>query len=71
MYNAFNVMKFETINTYLTANYMFRYCSVKIPEPFHALSITKNEDIQDHATRSAQHFHITRVKSDMGKTGIG
>ena len=30
----------------------------------------KNKDIHDHVNRSAQHFHIPCVKSDLGKTGI-
>ena len=69
LYKALNIMKFEDINTYLIGNFMYRHSQCKVPELFHTFFV-KNKDIHDHVTRSAQHFHIPCVKSDLGKTGI-
>ena len=68
LYKALNIMKFEDINAYLIGNFMYRHSQCKVPELFHTFFV-KNKDSHDHVTRSAQHFHIPCVKSDLGKTG--
>ena len=62
-------MSFYSLNnTYLMDNFMFHHCQFKVPEWLHS-SFMRNKDIHDHATRSAQHFLIPCVKTNIGKTG--
>ena len=69
LYKELYVMKFDNINTYLIGNFMYCHSKEKYPELFYSFFI-KNRDIHVHDTRSAQHFHIPCVITDLGKTGI-
>ena len=69
LYKELNVMKFDNINTYLIGNFMYRHSKERVPELFYSFFI-KNQDIHVHYTRSAQHFHIPCVITDLDKTGI-
>ena len=69
LYKELSVMKFDNINTYLIGNFMYRHSKEKVPELLYSFFI-KNQDIHVHDTRSAQHFHIPRVITDLGKTGM-
>ena len=69
LYKALNIMQYETINTYCIGNFIYHHWQSKVSEIFHSFFI-KNKHIHDHATRSAQHFRIICVKTDLGRTGI-
>ena len=47
-------------NIYLMETFVYRYCQGNILKLFHPFFI-KNEDIYDHAARSAQHFQFYRL----------
>ena len=69
LYQELDIMKFENINKYLIGNFMYRYICGQVPDTFSSFFI-RNNDIHSHNTRTADHFHIPIVKSDLGKTGI-
>ena len=58
-------MKFEIMNKY----FMYHYNCGKVSNIFSHF-LNRNNDIQEHNTRIAYHFHIPAVKTDLGKTGI-
>ena len=48
---------------------MFRIYQGSIPTIFHNF-FTRNQDVHNYATRSANHLHIPKIKSDLSKFGI-
>ena len=62
-------MKFECINYYLLARFMYRLCIDQVPSLFKPF-FQRNQELHKYSTRIADHFHIPLVKSDLGKTGI-
>ena len=48
---------------------MYCHSKEKYPELFYSFFI-KNQDIHVHDTRSAQHFHIPCVITNLGKTAV-
>ena len=69
LYTQLGIMKFSYLNTYLIARSMFRYAKASVPDSFGSL-FQKTSECHNHETRSADHFHIPAVTSDLGKTGI-
>ena len=69
LYTQLGIMKFSDLNTYLIARFMFRYAKASVPDSFGSL-FQRNNEYHNHETRSADHFHIPVVTSDLGKTGI-
>ena len=63
------MMKFECINYYLFARLMYRLCIDQFPSLFKPF-FHRNQELYNYSTRTADHFHIPLVKSDLGKTGI-
>jgi len=68
-YAELGILKFTDINKYLIARFMFRFCNDQVPDLFKPMFIL-NRDIHDHKTRTADHFHLPVVKTELGKTGI-
>ena len=48
---------------------MYRYICAQVSDTFSSFFI-RNNDIHTHNARTADHFHISIVKTDLGKTGI-
>ena len=69
LYDELSIMKFECINYYLFARFMHRLCIDQVPSLFKPL-FQRNRELHNYSTRTADHFHILLVKSDLGKTGI-
>ena len=69
LYTQLGIMKFSDLNKYLIARFMFRYAKASVPDSFGSL-FQRNNEYHNHETRSAAHFHIPVVTSDLGKTGI-
>ena len=69
LYKELDIMKFENINKYRIGNFMYRYICSLVPDTFSSFFI-RDKDIHSHNTRTADHFHIPIVKTDLGKTGI-
>ena len=69
LYTQLGIIKFSDLNAYLIARFMFRYSKASVPDSFGSL-FQRNREYHNHETRSADHFHIPAVTSDLGKTGI-
>ena len=69
LYTQLGIVKISYLNTYLIARFMFRYAKASVPDSFASL-FQGNSEYHNHETRSADHFHIPAVTSDLGKTGI-
>ena len=69
LYKELDIMRFENINKNLIVNFMYRYICGLVPDTFSSFFI-RNKDIHSHNTRTADHFHIPIVKTDICKTGI-
>ena len=69
LYKALGILKLVDINKYLTGRFMFRYCNGSLPELLNSFFVY-NSDYHNYNTRTAQHFHIPPVKTDLAKTGI-
>ena len=69
LYTRLGIMKFADINPFLIGRFMHRCCNGKVPEIFVSY-FQQNCDVHHYDTRTAQHYHIPQVKSDLAKTGI-
>ena len=69
LYKALGILKLVDINRYLIGRFMFRYCNGSLPQLFNSF-FEYNSDYHTYDTRTAQHFHIPPVKTDLAKTGI-
>ena len=69
LYEELDIMKFENINKYLIWNFMYRYICGQVQDTFSSFFIINN-DIHSHNTRTADHFHIPVVKTDLSKAGV-
>ena len=69
LYKALGILKLVDINKYLIGRFMFRYCNGSLPQLFNSF-FEYNSDYHNYDTRTAQHFHIPPVKTDLAKTGI-
>ena len=69
LYEKLNIVKLETINTYLMGHFMFCVSIGKVPQSFGSL-LKKNNEFHSYDTRSAHHLHIPSAKLDFSKTGV-
>ena len=69
LYKSLGILKLVDINKYFIARFMFRYCNYKVPEFFNSY-FENNSDYHNYHTRSAEHFHAPKVKTDLAKTGL-
>ena len=69
LYHKLGIMKFQCINYYLLARFMYRLSVDQVPSLFKPF-FQRNQELHNYSTRIADHFHIPLVKSDLGKTGI-
>ena len=69
LYRQFDIIKSIDLNGYLIARFMFRYTIASVPDSFTSL-FHRNNEYHNHETRTADHFHIPAVTSDLEKTGI-
>ena len=69
LYQKLNIMKLESIKTYLIGRIMFCVSIYKVPQPFRML-FRRNNEYRCYSTRSAHHLLIPTVKLDLNKTGI-
>ena len=69
LYKSLGILKLADINKYLIARFMFRYCNNNVPELFNSY-FEYNSDYHNYNTRSAEHFHAPKVKTDLAKTGL-
>ena len=67
VYRELGIFKLTDINKYLIG--MFRFCNGHVPVLFNSF-FAYNYEFHHDSTRSAQHFHIPPVKTNLGKTGI-
>ena len=56
-------------NKYLIGMFRFRFCNGHVPLLFNSF-FAYNYEFHNYSTRSAQHFHIPPLKTNLGKTGI-
>ena len=69
LYGELGIFTLIDINKYLIGRFMFRFCNNQVPVLFDSF-VAHNYEIHAYNTRSAQHFHIPPVKTNLGKTGI-
>ena len=69
LYRQLGIIKFMDLNRYLIARFMFRHAATRVPDSFTSL-FHRNNEYHNHETRTADHFHIPAVASNLGKTGI-
>ena len=69
LYKPLDIMKFLDLNKYLSARFLFRYVTARVPDGLHSY-FRETINIIIHETRTAGHYHIPAVVSDLGKTDI-
>ena len=69
LYEKLGIFRLIDINKYLIGRFMFRFCNNQVPVLFDSF-FAHNYEFHAYNTRSAQHFHIPPVKTNLGKTGI-
>ena len=69
LYKATGLLQLGDINKYLTCRFMFRVCNNHVPRVFHSF-FKRNREFHNYETRTANHFHVPPVRTDLAKTGI-
>ena len=69
LYKATGLLQLGDINKYLICRFMFRVCNNHVPGVFHSFS-KRNREFHNYETRTANHFHVPPVCTDLAKTGI-
>ena len=69
LYGEFGIFRLIDINKYLIGRFMFRFCNNQVPVLFDSF-FAHNYEFHAYNTRSAQHFHIPPVKTNLSKAVI-
>ena len=69
LYKAIGLLQLGDINKYSICRFMFRVCNDHVSRVFHPF-FKRNREFHNYETRTANHFHVPPVRTDLAKTGI-
>ena len=69
LYKATGLLQLGDINKYLICRFMFRVCNNHVSCVFHSF-FKRDREFHNYETRTANHFHVPPVRTDLAKTGI-
>ena len=69
LFRYLKIIPLLDVNIYSIARFMFRYVNGSLPKPFSGY-FTTNANIHSYNTRQTLHFHLSNVRSDLGKKNI-
>ena len=66
LYRELVIFKLTDINKYLIGRFLFRFCNGHVLVLFNSF-FAYNYEFHNYSTRSAQHFYIPPVQTNLGK----
>ena len=69
LFQNLKILKCQEINVYLRCQFMYKYKEGSLPKIFNDMFIV-NADVHTLNTRSSNKFHISKVKTELGKISL-